>query len=394
MNRTILSTFLFFLCISCSFYDKQGKENIKDYSLIEFDLTYKYPEKVINLNDIADIKYIPLETTDESLIGVINKYYYTDSLIILVDSQQKIFFFNTNGRFLHSFYHLGSSPYEYQLLKNFTVDPCKKELYINDAYAYRFIVYDYEGNYIREFKYNKEKLFNYIYNYNQEYILAYNVGIGGQNGRFLSEEYPYLLISKKDGTIKTMDIQIQNGFSNNIVIYNPKNGSFHGQGLPISHLTNSNDRIIISDYAKDTIYSVGNSEITPIAVRKNIHVNPHEYHLSAVGFNCNRYLSLDYIRIATSSENERDFNIKGSNSLLCDKHTGEIFSYKFANPDFGDIYSDWNKWFYETNENVVICEYPMDLLMKNKKLKGELKKIRESRSFEDNPVLVVAKFKE
>lgn len=34
----------------------------------ELDVVKDYPEKTINLEDIAEVRYVPLETTDQSLI--------------------------------------------------------------------------------------------------------------------------------------------------------------------------------------------------------------------------------------------------------------------------------------------------------------------------------------
>ena len=51
----------------------------------ELDVANDYPEKTINLEEIAEVRYVPLETTDQSLIQGINKMATSDDKIITCD---------------------------------------------------------------------------------------------------------------------------------------------------------------------------------------------------------------------------------------------------------------------------------------------------------------------
>ena len=51
------------------------------------DLQKDYPEQEVFLQDIADVTYIPLETTDESVLGVISKIICRNDTLIILDLQ-------------------------------------------------------------------------------------------------------------------------------------------------------------------------------------------------------------------------------------------------------------------------------------------------------------------
>jgi hypothetical protein len=68
------------------------------------------------------VRLIPLETTDESIIGEINKIVIIDTLIYIMDSKSKaIMLFNTKGQHLSKIARKGEGPNEYSDLDDFTV---------------------------------------------------------------------------------------------------------------------------------------------------------------------------------------------------------------------------------------------------------------------------------
>ena len=69
----------------------------------ELDVAKDYPEKTINFEDIADVRYVPLETTDQSLIQSIHKMATSDDKIVICDLvQNTIFIFDKDGHFINS----------------------------------------------------------------------------------------------------------------------------------------------------------------------------------------------------------------------------------------------------------------------------------------------------
>ena len=77
-----------------------------------FDLQEQYPEKEIILQDIADVRYVVLETGDSSLVGI-RPILMTDSFLVTVNKKSDVIFFDKSGKYLHSFNHTGMSGEEY-----------------------------------------------------------------------------------------------------------------------------------------------------------------------------------------------------------------------------------------------------------------------------------------
>ena len=80
----------------------------------ELDVAKDYPEKTINLEDIADVRYVPLETTDQSLIQGIHKMATSDDKIVICDLvQNTVFIFDQDGHYINSINKEGPGPQEY-----------------------------------------------------------------------------------------------------------------------------------------------------------------------------------------------------------------------------------------------------------------------------------------
>lgn len=61
-----------------------------------FDLQGQYPEKEIILQDIADVRYVVLETGDSSLVGT-RTILMTDSLLVTVNKKSDVIFLISQG---------------------------------------------------------------------------------------------------------------------------------------------------------------------------------------------------------------------------------------------------------------------------------------------------------
>jgi len=70
--------------------------------------------RIIPLSEIAkDIRYIPLETNDSSLVGKIYSLVYENGLIYVVQSSGTISIFDENGKFVRKIDRQGNGPQEY-----------------------------------------------------------------------------------------------------------------------------------------------------------------------------------------------------------------------------------------------------------------------------------------
>ena len=102
----------------------------------------------LNLSEIADeIKAIDLELTDSSLIKRIKKVLICDEYIIAAE-REKIFQFDSNGKFIRQIGFMGQGPGEFNYIVDITVDTQNKNLYVIDGS--KIIKFDIEGNFIKE----------------------------------------------------------------------------------------------------------------------------------------------------------------------------------------------------------------------------------------------------
>lgn len=97
--------------------------------------------------------YIPLETTDESLVGNISKLLYEDGKLIVVDKENnKILVFDAaTGKFLNCIGHQGRGPKEFISLRDVVVADGK--LYVLDMG--KILTYKLSGEFVGETRYKK-----------------------------------------------------------------------------------------------------------------------------------------------------------------------------------------------------------------------------------------------
>ena len=87
-KANILLIATLFAMAGCS-SDKQAADN-----LITVDVTANYPEKELVLQDIMDVEYVPLETTDEFVTKGVVKAIGKDILLVTNQNDGNIFVFD------------------------------------------------------------------------------------------------------------------------------------------------------------------------------------------------------------------------------------------------------------------------------------------------------------
>ncbi|WP_111310037.1 6-bladed beta-propeller [Confluentibacter sediminis] len=118
--------------------------------------TIKIPEDVfeskINLeNLIEEMNFIPLETTDKSIIGSINKILiddYSKSYFIHDKDNNKVLRFNFKGKFLNKIGDIGKGAEERMESYDVSIDKNNKLISILDLRGRKVMRYNYEGEFI------------------------------------------------------------------------------------------------------------------------------------------------------------------------------------------------------------------------------------------------------
>ena len=122
-----------------------GSDNASTDGFITVDVTKSSysPKKELILQDFMDVEYIPLETNDE----FINQGYVqaVGEKYIIVTNYRKdgdIFVYNRNGKAIRKINHKGQGGKEYISFRTITLDEENNELFVNDHYAKKIVVYD------------------------------------------------------------------------------------------------------------------------------------------------------------------------------------------------------------------------------------------------------------
>ena len=259
--------FILLLIIISGCQYKNQKYKTADLPVI--DISKNYPERKIHLQDIADVEYVQLETTDSVLLGLAVLRYVSDKYIILYDAlQYEVFVFNRNGKILSHFNHRGQGGQEYIIISNLFFDEKNEEIFVSDFSVHRILVYSIAGEYKRTIKYSKDFVFLYAYNFDDSTILVYDLAMDNKN----YSHQPYKFISKKDGSIVSdIDIRLPVRYTNRVVEEIDMGGG--KKGTTARYIDTSNNLyygqdFVLSEISSDTIYRLTRSrELTPMLVR-------------------------------------------------------------------------------------------------------------------------------
>lgn len=248
-----------------------GKEEVqKEGGLPVLDLSKKYPEIKVDIHELGEVEYIPLETTDESVMTVGLKHFISDEYIIIQDLGV-IQIFNRKGKHITRFDHTGPGPKEYHYIHGCKADFKAKELYIYDPKKMQ--VYSFSGEWIRTVGNIPEGIRpEFTYDYNEKYLITHNVFHDYWNFEKLPVDLtPYYLIDKQTGKFIPLPLTIKNRISR--VVHKEIKDISENIAQPIVEkvlidpmLANGSD-ILIADFGLDTLYSYKNDRLTPIAVQ-------------------------------------------------------------------------------------------------------------------------------
>lgn len=154
---TIFSTVLLFSCNGSQPVSETYTFPI-DTMQIDID-TYASNEKfIIKANSIEAIRFIPLETNDNSLIGEVSKVQTGNDRIFVLDNSisKTLFIFDPDGNFLFRIGTKGNGPGEFfRGPHDFSIDSDRKQIYVFEAEARKVVVFDWNGTFIREKKFDK-----------------------------------------------------------------------------------------------------------------------------------------------------------------------------------------------------------------------------------------------
>lgn len=243
-------------------------------------------------------------------------------------------------------------------------------------------------------------VFNGILDYDENYLF-------GEDRRFVDDldihenrinKTPYYKISKKDGELVSIPITVKERIRDGLFYSKGEIGI--GTSLRVDPVARWSSDILIADYSLDTVYTYRDDKLTPLAVRHNNKTENNIPIIATIDLMTDRYLL--WYTVVKDIDIEKN-NVPDPITYLYDRFTNEYCQAEIINRD-GVLVTDATSFFtrlsanYHTApKNYALQCYPAHLLIElneQGKLKGELKEIASKLDEEDNPVLIIAKFKE
>jgi hypothetical protein len=375
----------------------------KDLIIIDLDTLTK---NVISYSDIfSSIKYIPLETTSECLIGQIEHIeLFNDTLYVLDTRQAKcILLFNLSGKFVQRIGTSGKGPGEWTQPTSFTIDKSNRLLYVLDANLQRITILTLKGRLVNQFDLNGTTFVRSHYlecDHGRIFLDARHYESENKNNDYLIKEI--------DGTGEVISTWFSYNKDNkgwNEAFYISGSGSFYSAPSDIKYV----------DLFMDTIYSINKEGIKPFIaiksskmIKKETLSNIQELSESGSSYISELYKEDGFWGINSYIENNDliHFVLNGGrnyNLILIDKYGHQIKFIKGLKDDM--TYKDISKnismpKFYCGEKNMIIgsfskvSAFQQALKVNNTNLSNEEKDKLLSISELSNPILIIATTKE
>ena len=393
--KVLYLLFFVILLFGCS---KQSKAPT-DFTLPVLDLSKEYPEVKVDIHELGKVEYIPLETTDESVMTVGLHHFISNEYIIIQDLNN-IQIFDRKGKHITRFNHAGPGPKEYHYIHGCKADFKAKELYIYDPKKIQ--VYSFSGEWVRTVGNIPEGIRpEFTFNYNEKYLITNNVFHDYWNFEKLPVDLtPYYLIDKQTGEFIPLPLTVKNRISR--VVHKEIKDISENIAQPVvakvlidPMLANGSD-ILIADFGLDTLYSYKNDRLTPIAVQYPSAHSTNPPVVIAPFFYTDQFLIFKPVEMKYDKNYARQPIVdaplmmwnRGNNKL----QRIQLYDSKISKSIFTTM-----KGMQFKSSNQIVITYSAEKLCEAYeagKLKGELKEIASRLTEEDCHVVAICKLED
>ena len=387
MKRIIYSAamLLALLSTACGGGNKEASE------LPQIDVNTSYPEKEICLQDVAEVSYITLDSQDDILFRGHVRSFSDRGIVILDDQNNKLLFFDKQGTFQHAINRKGQGPEEYSLMFNALVDWDKEEVYVFDKRG-KIVVYSLDGIFKRKLALDSHLGQHDAYIWSDSQLVSYRYGRSDKDGNLVPYR-PIVLLSKEDGKMDSLSYGKKHDFPTFI--------GDKAMNIRISwpSLTRLNGDVYVNDVSADTIYrlDVHTHELQPVMTRTpSVTLNDLDGFLMDLYGITPQYYFLHFRARQASMDSHFVMVDNKSKNAIYDRKDGQIYHPKFINKDYASMEKVHLEFCEEVNACATIQLEAFKLIeaLEAGELSGELKTIAEGLKEDDNPVLMVVKFKE
>ena len=381
---------------------------VSSLPVIDIDKARDYPVKRIEIREVADVEYIPLETTKKSLVAtyVIQGYHVSDKYIVLFQDGRDILLFDRSGKYLWTVNRRGGGPEEYHRISSLAVDFAAEEHYVFSYNNQKIFVYSFKGDFKRLLRLPSKRMyrFEYLFDYNDKYLIGYNADSFHEKRD--QDLHPYYFIHKKSGQLVPVDPRLtmtdrgRRVFHREIVTL-PGIAYMDADSYILLPVLNNGSEFLITDIGLDTLYNLADDKLSPIAVRSpSVTMGEPQMNIGPILYT-DSYL---YFRLVSMKYDRATFRQVAEWEMPCfslNRHTGEIvrpsiYDSNIIESETRGIYlpSNMNQTFVESNYGM--WTYSASNLIRwneNGGLRGELKEIASKLKEDDNNVLVLYKYK-
>ena len=360
-------------------------------SLPVIDLGKEYPKKEILVQNLFDVEYVPLETTDEfvtqgSLLAVSEHYVVVKNL----RNDGNIYLFSRQDEHaVRCINRLGQSGEEYTYVNGLVVDEAGGELFVLDSQASKILVYDLEGRFRRSIPFGENTSYYTMLNYDKDHLIVHDAS-DREEGQPPSKPYHHAIISKQDGSlVRVLPISIEKL----VGTYVRTDGAAAVVFPPAGIVPNRGDWLL-TDISADTVYSYipSGDRMKPFLA---LIPSQDPVRLFAMGTVTDRYYFMEATRREFDFTTGQGF---GKDYWAYDVLGKAVYTPVIQNADFKDGNQQYVSQLvlngarlavvHTLTADQLVSAYEEDNLND-----GPLKDIASRLDMEDNPVLMLMKYK-
>lgn len=363
----------------------QQPSGINTMPLTIFDKEKSYP-LIEHFKPEMEELCIPLETSDDILIGQgAHVYYVSDQKILIANELQgDVHIFDMNGKALSHFNQKGG--YGYHFITYAVYDEANQEIYILDDLKKKVFVFTEAGSLKRTLRLSSNMSIKEIHNFNENYLLAFHEHKFGP----VNVKKPYMFISKKNGSMKSR-LNIRTDNATPTILVSEK------QWISVGHVdcTGSckfGDEYILHNMSCDTIYLLNKDKsLRPLFVQTPSVFSKPSIITSVTMKTDNFMIFSTYTHDLDKAKEKLKKGINGNNTKE------PQFIYDFSTQEISEL-KDWESWVEKVdvpkNTGVRMYEiWKLKKLLELGRLDGRLKELAQNLNEEDNPVIRIVKFK-
>ncbi len=410
MRQSLIAVGMFLLTggmVGCGTSSTQEKED-----LIVVDVSKDYPKKELILQDLFDVEYIPLETTDEFVTLGWLQAIGKDVMIVrnMFAADGNIFIYDRKGKAVRKINRRGQGNEEYYATNGIYLDDEKGEMFVGNLQQRKIMTYDLFGNFKRSFLFKEGEdedtkswvYYKAIFNLDGDHFICQDASSGRNFNRDHQDLEPrniFLIVSKRDGSV-VEEIKIPFEKKVSQVLFDEKGIGMVNNPCIVPY----GDRWLLTEPSCDTVYTYSPADgLKPFIVRTpSIQSMSPEIFL-VPGVVTDRYCFMQTVKKELNLAMMDTYYRLMRTDLVYDRETKEVSEYVLYNDDFtkevpianlvDEIFdltvfnNDEIAFTWRINTPELVEAY------QEGHLKGKLKEIAAGMHEEDNPVIMVAKYK-